>query len=98
MPVRGLTRSLRFRIGRARPIVVNTAVAGARDDAVRFENLEMVQGFTFKWSKAGPGFRLIDDPAPGRAAYRGTTERALTIGSQDEQDAARLARAVEKGL
>ncbi|RKT85746.1 short chain dehydrogenase [Saccharopolyspora antimicrobica] len=140
-----------------RPVVVNTAVPGARADAVDFEDLEMVRGFTFKRSNAqqrranellgvlatddnpnlayitwgptrlvrssfagevGKGMRiaaavlgkllgqrpdaavrpiigLIDDPKPGRAAYRGTTKRALNAG---DQDAARLAAAVAESL
>lgn len=45
-----------------------------------------------------PVIRIIDDPSPGRAAYRGPTERALTIGDQDERDATRLASAVEETL
>ncbi|MFI0468968.1 hypothetical protein ACH347_33245 [Saccharopolyspora sp. 5N102] len=42
-----------------------------------------------------PSIRLIDDPSPGRAAYRGATKRALTVG---DQDATRLAVAVEESL
>lgn len=35
-----------------RPVVVNTAVPGARADAIDFADLEMVRGFTFKRSNA----------------------------------------------
>ncbi|MEU0985333.1 SDR family NAD(P)-dependent oxidoreductase [Streptomyces sp. NPDC005953] len=143
-----------------RPVIVNTAVPGARVDAVNLEDLEMVHEFTFRRSNAqqrranellgvlaaddipnlayitwgparlvrssfagevggvmritaavlgrllgqrpeaavGPIIRIIDDPSPGRAAYRGATERALNVGHQDGTDAVRLAAAVEEGL
>lgn len=35
-----------------RPVIVNTAVPGARPDAIAFDDLEMVDGFTFKRSNA----------------------------------------------
>lgn len=35
-----------------RPVIVNTAVPGARADAVPFDDLEMTDGFTFKRSNA----------------------------------------------
>ncbi|WP_192810034.1 SDR family NAD(P)-dependent oxidoreductase [Actinomadura rudentiformis] len=35
-----------------RPVIVNTAVPGARPDAIGFDDLEMVDGFTFKRSNA----------------------------------------------
>lgn len=144
----------------AQPVVANTAVPGARPDAVDFEDLEMVQGFTFKRSNAQqrranellgvlaiddnsnlayltwgpvrlvrtsfagevgkgmritaavvgrlvgqrpeaairPIIRLIDDPSPGLAAYRGASQRNLTVGDQDAKDATRLAAAVEESL
>jgi len=41
---------------------------------------------------------LIDEPTPGRVAYRGARARPLTIGAHDDQDAARLASAVEEIL
>lgn len=140
------------------PVVVNTAVPGARADAIDFADLEMVRGFTFKRSNAqqrranellgilatarnpelcyvnwgparlvrtsfagevGVGMRtaatvlgkllgqrpeaaiqpiigIIDNPAPGRAAYRGAEKLSLTVGRREEDDAARLASAVEK--
>ncbi|MGW0251036.1 SDR family NAD(P)-dependent oxidoreductase [Nocardia goodfellowii] len=143
-----------------RPVIVNFTVPGARADAVHFEDLEMIQGFTFKRSNAqqrranellgiratddnpglayltwgptrlvrssfagevGKGMRLtatvlgrllgqrpeaaiqpiirfIDDPNPGRVAYRGAAECALTVGDQDEEDATRLATAVAESL
>lgn len=143
-----------------RPVVVNTAVPGARADAVNFEDLEMVREFTVKRSNAqqrranellgilateavpnlayvtwgparlvrssfagevgrgtriaaavlgrllgqrpgaavGPVIRILDDPRPGRAAYRGATERALDAGDRDGTDAARLAAAVGASL
>ncbi|MBO0855159.1 MAG: hypothetical protein J2P18_15505, partial [Nocardia sp.] len=155
--VTGLAPLLR-RAGR--PVIVNTAVPGARADAVDFDDLEMVDGFTFKRSNAqqrranellgilatndnpnlayltwgparlvrtsfagevGTGMRigaavlgrllgqrpeaairpivgLIDDPSPGRAAYRGAVQRAFTVGDQDRKDAARLSAAVEESL
>lgn len=34
------------------PVIVNTAVPGARADAIAFEDLEMVEGFTFARSNA----------------------------------------------
>ncbi|MFG1798331.1 SDR family NAD(P)-dependent oxidoreductase [Nocardia sp. NPDC049149] len=142
------------------PVIVNTAVPGTRADAVDFEDLEMVQGFTFMRSNAqqrranellgilatddnpnlayltwGPAWlvrssfagevgkgmritaavlgrllgqrpeaairpiiRLIDDPSPGRAAYRGATQHTLTVGDRDEKDATRLAAAIEESL
>ncbi|MEW2356890.1 SDR family NAD(P)-dependent oxidoreductase [Spirillospora sp. NPDC029432] len=43
-----------------------------------------------------PVIRLIDDPRPGRAAYRGAKEAGLVPGPDDEGDAERLARAVER--
>lgn len=138
-----------------RPVIVNTAVPGARADAIAFGDLELADGFTFKRSNAqqrranellgilateenpalsyvtwgpsrlvrtsfagdvGSGMRLaaavlgpvlgqrpedaivpitrlIDEPTPGRAAYRGARPRPLTGG---DQDAARLADAVAK--
>ncbi|MES0837331.1 SDR family NAD(P)-dependent oxidoreductase [Nocardiopsis tropica] len=143
-----------------RPVIVNTAVPGARADAVDFEDLETARGFTFQrsnmqqrranellgilavddipnlayitWGPArlvrssfagdvGPGMRvtaavlgrllgqspeaavdpvirIIDAPAPGRAAYRGATELPLGTGDRHGSDAARLAEAVEKSL
>ncbi|GAA0928489.1 SDR family NAD(P)-dependent oxidoreductase [Nonomuraea longicatena] len=143
-----------------RPVIVNTAVPGARADAIDFDDLEMADGFTFRRSNAqqrranevlgilaternpalgyltwGParlvrtGFagevgtgmkvatailgpllgqraedavrpiiRLVDAPAPGRAAYRGAEALPLTSGAQDENDAARLAAAVRASL
>jgi hypothetical protein len=45
-----------------------------------------------------PIVAIIDGPTPGRAAYRGATERALTVGDRDEQDAARLAALVQEDL
>ncbi|TDC55571.1 SDR family NAD(P)-dependent oxidoreductase [Actinomadura sp. KC345] len=35
-----------------RPVIVNTAVPGARPDAIAFDDLEMVDGFTFRRSNA----------------------------------------------
>ncbi|MGI5205125.1 SDR family NAD(P)-dependent oxidoreductase [Spirillospora sp. CA-108201] len=35
-----------------RPVVVNTSVPGARPDAIAFDDLEMVEGFTFRRSNA----------------------------------------------
>ncbi|WP_395108123.1 SDR family NAD(P)-dependent oxidoreductase [Actinomadura sp. SCN-SB] len=35
-----------------RPVVVNTAVPGARPDAIDFDDLQMINGFTFKRSNA----------------------------------------------
>ncbi|GLZ06173.1 hypothetical protein Acsp03_36390 [Actinomadura sp. NBRC 104412] len=143
-----------------RPVIVNTAVPGARPGAIAFDDLEMVHGFTFKRSNAqqrranellgilatdqnpdlsyvtwgparlvrsslagdlGPGMKIaaavlgpllgqrpddaiqpiidiIDTPTPGRAAYRGARKRPLTVGAQDDKDAARLAFAVEEIL
>lgn len=143
-----------------RPVVVNTAVPGARADAIDFDDPEMTDGFTFKRSNAqqrranellgilatdgnpnlayvtwGPArlvrtsfagdigkamkitaavlgrllgqlpeaavrpiITLIDSPTPGRAAYRGTAKRALTIGDHDDKDAARLAAMVGEEL
>ncbi|WP_330228793.1 SDR family NAD(P)-dependent oxidoreductase [Nocardia sp. NBC_00508] len=143
-----------------RPVIVNTAVPGARAGAIDFDDLEMVDGFTFKRSNAqqrranellgilatdqnpdlgyvtwgptrlvrssfagevGTGMKvaaavlgslagqrpddaiqpiisIIDTPKPGRAAYRGTRTRPLTVGAHDEDDAARLASAVEEVL
>jgi NAD(P)-dependent dehydrogenase (short-subunit alcohol dehydrogenase family) len=140
------------------PVVVNTAVPGARADAIDFDDPEMTDGFTFKRSNAqqrranellgilatndnpnlayvtwGPArlvrtsfagdigkamkitaamlgrllgqlpevavrpiVTIIDSPTPGRAAFRGATKRALTIGGNDEQDAARLAATVQE--
>ncbi|WP_459549374.1 SDR family NAD(P)-dependent oxidoreductase [Nocardia sp. X0981] len=141
----------------AQPVVVNTAVPGARADAIDFADPEMVHGFTFARSNAqqrranellgilatarnpelgymtwgparlvrssfagevGMGMKvaaavlgkllgqrpqdaiqpiigIIDNPAPGRAAYRGAAELPLTIGPHDENDATRLAAALE---
>ncbi|WP_168220607.1 SDR family NAD(P)-dependent oxidoreductase [Streptomyces sp. RFCAC02] len=143
-----------------KPVVVNTAVPGARPDAIAFDDLEMAGGFSFRRSNAqqrranellgilatdrcprlayvtwgpsrlvrtgfagevGPGMRvsaavlgrllgqppekavqpvigIIDDPAPGRTSCRGATARPLTTGPHDEEDAARLASAVERTL
>ncbi|MFJ7419944.1 SDR family NAD(P)-dependent oxidoreductase [Streptomyces uncialis] len=143
-----------------RPVIVNTAVPGARADAVDFADLEMTRGFSFPRSNAQqrragellgilatddnpdlayltwgptrlvrtsfagevgrgmrttaavlgrllgqrpeaavrPLIRVIDDPEPGRAAYRGATPRALTVGAHDAKDAARLAAAVTETL
>lgn len=144
----------------SQPVVVNTAVPGARPDAIDFADLEMVHGFTFERSNAqqrranellgilatsrnpelgyvtwgptrlvrssfagevGVGMKtaaavlgkllgqrpeaaiqpvigIIDNPTPGRAAYRGAAKLPLTVGPHDENDAARLISAVEKTL
>ncbi|WP_171048326.1 SDR family NAD(P)-dependent oxidoreductase [Nocardia cyriacigeorgica] len=141
----------------ARPVIVNTAVPGARADAIDFDDPAMADGFTFRRSNAqqrranellgilalednpnlmyltwGPGrlvrtsfageagpamkvsaavlgrllgqrpdmavrpiIRLVDDPRPGRFAYRGAREVALVAGDHDQADAARLAALAE---
>ncbi|WP_158630237.1 AfsR/SARP family transcriptional regulator [Glycomyces terrestris] len=45
-----------------------------------------------------PIVALIDDPAPGRAAYRGAAALALTAGDRDDEDAARLAAVLQDDL
>lgn len=45
-----------------------------------------------------PIIGIIDTPTPGRAAYRGARTRPLIVGTHDDQDAARLASAVEEIL
>ncbi|MEV0108545.1 SDR family NAD(P)-dependent oxidoreductase [Nocardia sp. NPDC050799] len=142
------------------PVVVNFAVPGTRPDAIDLDDLEMLDGFTFKRSNAqqrranellgilateqnpdlgyitwgpdrlvrssfagevGLGMKaaaavlapllgrspddavrpivdIIDTPTPGRASYRGAAARPLTAGTHDEEDAVRLASAVEKIL
>lgn len=45
-----------------------------------------------------PVVRLIDDPRPGRSAHRGAKEVDLVHGPDDERDAERLARSVERML
>lgn len=45
-----------------------------------------------------PVIQLIDDPKPGRAAYRGGTRRALTLDADEERDSARLVAAVDISL
>ncbi|MFF2023522.1 SDR family NAD(P)-dependent oxidoreductase [Streptomyces sp. NPDC058171] len=45
-----------------------------------------------------PIIHLVDDPTPGRAAYRGATERSLTVGDHDEDDAVRLVAMIEEHL
>ncbi|MEV6323656.1 SDR family NAD(P)-dependent oxidoreductase [Nocardia sp. NPDC051787] len=45
-----------------------------------------------------PIIGIVDAPTPGRAAYRGSKELALTVGDHDDEDAARLATAVEDQL
>ncbi|MFC4563076.1 SDR family NAD(P)-dependent oxidoreductase [Nocardiopsis mangrovi] len=47
--VTGLAANLR---AAGRPVVVNTAVPGARADAIDFDDLEMTEGFTFARSNA----------------------------------------------
>ncbi|MFD4401411.1 SDR family NAD(P)-dependent oxidoreductase [Nocardia sp. NPDC058499] len=153
--VTGLADRLR---AAGRPIVVNTAVPGARADAIDFDDPGMSQGFTFARSNAqqrranellgllatagdprlayvtwgpsglvrtsfagevGPGMKitaailgtiagkrpdvavrpiidLIDSPAPGRAAYRGTKPATLVRGEHDREDIARLAQMIER--
>ncbi|MEU2030688.1 SDR family NAD(P)-dependent oxidoreductase [Nocardia amamiensis] len=143
-----------------RPVIVNTAVPGARADAIDFDDLEMRGGFTFARSNAqqrranellgilatnenpdlayvtwgparlvrtsfagevGTGMKvaaavlgtllgqhpdtavrpiidIIDAPASGRAAYRGAKKLTLTVSDHDDEDAARLATAVEDEL
>ncbi|MFB4296257.1 SDR family NAD(P)-dependent oxidoreductase [Actinomadura sp. NTSP31] len=143
-----------------RPVIVNTAVPGARVDAIDFDDLDMSEGFTFRQSNAqqrranellgilatdqnpdltyvtwgparlvrssfageiGMGMKiaaavlgpllgqrpaaavrpiigLINTPTPGRAAYRGTKKLPLTVGDHDDEDATRLAKAVEADL
>ncbi|MEU4312002.1 SDR family NAD(P)-dependent oxidoreductase [Nocardia sp. NPDC024068] len=143
-----------------RPIVVNTAVPGARAGAIDFDDLELSRGFTFARSNAqqrranellgllavtrnpdlayvtwGParlvrssfagevGFAmklgatvfgrlagqhpdaavapiiaLIDDPVPGRNAYRGPKRRPLVTGPDDRAAITRLAEAVDGSL
>lgn len=155
--VSGLTELLR---ASPRPVVVNTAVPGARADAIDFDDPEMTEEFTFRRSNAqqrranellgilateanpnlmyvtwGPSrlvrtsfagevgmgmrlsaavlgrllgqrpesavrpiIRLIDDPRPGRFAYRGTREIALADGDRETHDAARLATMIEADL
>ncbi|TDQ54282.1 SDR family NAD(P)-dependent oxidoreductase [Actinorugispora endophytica] len=140
-----------------RPVVVNTAVPGARADAIDFGDLELTRGYTFAKSNAqqrranellgvlatrgvpglayvtwgparlvrsgfagdlGKGMKtaaavlgplvgqrpddavrpiigFVDAPSPGRSAYRGARKLPLTVGTDDERDAARLAEAVE---
>ncbi len=153
--VTGLAGRLR---AATRPIVVNTAVPGARADAIDFDDPGMSRGFSFTRSNAqqrranellgilataedpnlayvtwgpsglvrtsfagevGPGMKisaavfgtvlgkrpdaavrplidLIDDPAPGRAAYRGTRPTPLVAGGHDREDIARLAQMIER--
>ncbi|WP_218022322.1 hypothetical protein, partial [Nocardia amamiensis] len=45
-----------------------------------------------------PIIDIIDAPAAGRAAYRGTKKLASTVSDHDEEDATRLATAVEDEL
>ncbi|NKY32466.1 SDR family NAD(P)-dependent oxidoreductase [Nocardia speluncae] len=153
--VTGLADRLR---SAARPIVVNTAVPGARADAIDFDDPGMSRGFTFTRSNAqqrranellgllataddprlayvtwgpsglvrtsfagevGPGMKitaailgtlvgkrpdiavrpiidLIDAPAPGRAAYRGTKPAPLVTTEHDRADSARLTALIER--
>ncbi|MFI1460109.1 SDR family NAD(P)-dependent oxidoreductase [Nocardia carnea] len=153
--VTGLAERLR---AAGHPIVVNTAVPGARADAIDFTDPGMSRGFSFARSNAqqrranellgllataedpnlayvtwgpsglvrtsfagevGPGMKisaavlgtvlgkrpdaavrpiidLIDDPAPGRAAYRGAKPTALVEGEHDREDIARLAQMIER--
>lgn len=143
-----------------RPIVVNTAVPGARADALDFDDLELTRGFTFARSNAqqrranellgllavagnpdlayvtwgparlvrssfagevGPAMKfaaavfgrlagqrpeaavapiiaLVDDPAPGRGAYRGGKRVPLVTGPDDRADSTRLAKALADDL
>ncbi|MBF6394866.1 SDR family NAD(P)-dependent oxidoreductase [Nocardia cyriacigeorgica] len=152
--VTGLAALLR---NSARPVIVNTAVPGARAGAIDFDDPAMTGGFTFQRSNAqqrranellgivalehnpdlmyltwgparlvrtsfagevGPAMRvsaavlgrllgqrpdvavrpiirLVDDPEPGRFAYRGAREVPLVVGDQDPADAARLAALAE---
>ncbi|GAB3434178.1 SDR family NAD(P)-dependent oxidoreductase [Actinophytocola sediminis] len=138
-----------------RPVIVNTAVPGARADAIDFDDLELAEGFTFTKSNARqrranellgilatrenpdlayvtwgptrlvrssfagevglgmkvaaaifgtllgqrpdaavrPIIEIIDMPTPGRTAYRGARKLPLTVGTHDDEDAARLATA-----
>ncbi|MGW1146637.1 SDR family NAD(P)-dependent oxidoreductase [Streptomyces sp. NPDC002454] len=45
-----------------------------------------------------PLVRLLDDPAPGRAAYRGGTRRPLAAGPREAEECARLTALVEATL
>lgn len=155
--VTGLSNRLR---AAERPIVVNTAVPGARADAIDFDDPGMSRGFSFaranaqqrranellgllattddprlayvtwgprrlvKTSFAGavgpamtitaallgtlagqrpeaavrPIIELIDDPTPGRAAYRGAERTSLVNSELDRRDTDRLAELIERDL
>lgn len=138
-----------------RPVIANTAVPGAKADAIDFEDLELTHRFSFARSNAqqrrandllgllatrdprlsyflwGPArlvrtsfagevgpvmkaatvllapligqdpsvavrplINLLDDPSPGRAAYRGGRPVAVTVEPGDERDLTRLATAI----
>lgn len=139
-----------------RPVIANTAVPGAKANAIDFDDLELAHRFSFARSNAqqrranellgllatrdarlsyflwgparlvrtsfagevGPVMKaaaavlaplvgqdpavavrplisLLDDPSPGRAAYRGARPMALTAGPDDARDTTRLAAALE---
>ncbi|MGI5217749.1 SDR family NAD(P)-dependent oxidoreductase [Nocardia sp. CA-290969] len=45
-----------------------------------------------------PMISLIDDPAPGRSAYRGARRKPLVTGDHDGRDIARLAALIERDI
>ncbi|MGW0180458.1 hypothetical protein, partial [Nocardia sp. NPDC003345] len=45
-----------------------------------------------------PIIALVDDPVPGRDAYRGGKRVPLVTGPDDRAESARLAEAVDDGL